>query len=615
MPIGTSDGAPQREGFPLPDAVILNEILRRLELESMCCLASVCRNLRSIVSQALPNLSSLDLSAFSPNGKLLGYIVPRLRAVKSVTIDCLRLDDYSVISILGPRIQELNLLKCTSFSSEVLASIGEKCPNLRILVLELAGDGSSEIFRRNLMKMLKRFNYLEHLSIKVRQTERDEYDLASIVHFLPETLKLLKLQPVNEQEAIHFFEKLRDERKIRSKLVNSNIPPNLTLSGFTLLRLSLVLNLISDRLMTSIATSLPLLVELDLEDRPWTVPSFPHDLTNNGLQFLLFCQNLTHLSVVRSRTNCQVSFKRVNDLGMMLLSESCGRLESIKLGGFSTVTDAGFSSLLRTCHNLKKFEIRNAPLLSDLAFHNIVGVSCPLIELKLQSCNLITSEAVAELASSSTLEVLDTYSCRSIADPCLEYISRLATLTSLNLGGADITDSGLGVLSKGDLPVTNLCLRGCVRVTDRGIISLINGERIKKMLTSLDVGHMPGVSDRAIHAIVSSCEAITELCMRYCFHVTDAAFVTLASGRCGGGKLLQKVDVYHCIRFSDTVVELLQGPLFRGVRWLGVGGISLVKREDFAIKAILCKLPSKIYCTNDNSMAERSKKEIASIKT
>ncbi|KAK6133069.1 hypothetical protein DH2020_033108 [Rehmannia glutinosa] len=573
-----SGGAPPRESFPLPDTVIVDEIFRRLELESLCTLACVCRTLRSMVSHSVSTLPSIDLSAFSPNGDLLRHIVPRLRGVKSVTINCLHLDDCSVSSILGPHIQELNLLKCASLSFHVLASIGEK-----ILVLELAGESSSEILRRNLIKMLTNLLYLENLSIKVRKIERDEYGLACFDLILPKTLKFLKLQPVNEEDVRDLLQKLRYEREIPRKMVNSSFTSYSGFSGFALQHLSLVLDVISDTLMASITSTLPFLVELDLKDRPYSEPKLPHDLTNNGLQFLASCRYLTHLSIVRSRLNYYpFSFKRINDMGLLLLAESCISLESVTLGGFSKVTDAGFSSLIRASQNLKELEIRNAPLLSDMVFHD-TNIASSLVELKLRSCNLITSEATAELASSSTLEVLDTYSCRSIADLCLDYISHLSTLTSLNLGGADITDSGLSVLSKSDLPLTNLCLRGCTRVTDRGIICLLdNGVRIKKTLSSLDVGNMPGMSDRAIHAIVSSAEAITELSMRYCYHVTDASFKTLASGRCNGRILLQKLDVCHCIRFSAGVLELLQRPFFRGLRWLGVGSTSLVKKADFA---------------------------------
>ncbi|KAL8505368.1 hypothetical protein ACS0TY_016560 [Phlomoides rotata] len=569
---GGTESTAMREGFPLPDSILFSEVFVRMELESLCSLACVCRFLRSMVSQALPTLKSLDLSMFSPNGELLHHIAPSLRGLRSVTIDCLLLDDFSIISILGPHIQELNLLKCASLSYYVLPSIGEKCPNLRMLVLELSGKSSPEIFKRNLIEMLKNLLYLEHLSIKIRGTESYEYDLASVELFLPKTLKFLKLQQVNEQGVVQFIEKLRDEMGTRKQIVDSSIT---LFGGFTLLHLSLVVDVISDRLMNSITSSFPHLVELNLEDRPFTEPKLLHDLTNNGLQFLGSLQKLTQLSIVRSRLNYPVSFKRINDVGILLLHESCEGLESVKLGGFSKVTDAGFSSLVHS-RNLKKLEIRNAPLLSDLAFH-IIGAASPLVELKLLSCNLITSAAIAEIASSSTLELLDTYGCRSIADSCLNYISCLSKLTSVNLGGADITDSGLSVLSKGDLPITKLSLRGCTRVTDRGIICLLNdGMRIKKTLSSLDIGHMPGISDRGIHAIISSADGLTELSMRRCFHVTNDSFRILASVR------LQKLDLFECVGFSDGVIELLQeGHLFRGLRWVGVGGTYLVKRGDF----------------------------------
>ncbi|KAK4484897.1 hypothetical protein RD792_007498 [Penstemon davidsonii] len=574
----------EEEGFPLPDAIVVNDIFPKLELNSLCSLSCVSRNLLSLVAQALSTLPSLNLSEFSPSGQLLGYIVPKLRGVRSVTIDCLRLDDRPVVNILGPHILELNLLKCASLSYDILASIRIKCPNLRILNLELAWESSPEILKQKLVKALQGFLCLECLSIKVRGTQHDAYNLACNDLFLPKPIKILKLQIVDDHGAHQLIEKLRDEREYQWNLISRNISSYLGYNGFTLQRLSLVLNVICDRVITSITSSLPLLVELDLEDRPWAEPKLPRDLTNSGLESLGSCRFLTSLSIVRSRVSYSGSFKRINDLGIFLLSASCEGLEFVRLGGFSIVTDAGFSSLLRSCSNLKKFEIRNAPLLSDLAFHNIIGVVCPLVELKLLSCNLITSEALTEFASSNTLELLDTNGCRSIADPCLDYISCLNSLKSLNLGGADITDSGLYVLSKGNLPIVNLCLRGCTRVTDRGIISLFNdGERMKNTLTSLDIGHMPGVSDKAIDAIFSNCKAITELCVRCCFYVTDVSFKMLASGRSNGRSLLQKLDLSRCKRISNGVVELFERPLYRGLRWLGVGGTCLVnKRDDFA---------------------------------
>lgn len=71
------------------------------------------------------------LKAFSPNGELVRCITARMAAVKSLTIDCLQVDVCSILSMLGPHLQELNLLKCPSLSYHVLPLIGERCPNLR----------------------------------------------------------------------------------------------------------------------------------------------------------------------------------------------------------------------------------------------------------------------------------------------------------------------------------------------------------------------------------------------------------------------------------------------------------------------------------------------------
>lgn len=71
------------------------------------------------------------MKAFSPDGELVRFIAPRMRAVKSVTIDCLKVDECSIVSILGPHLLELNLLKCSTLSYYVLPEIGMRCPNLR----------------------------------------------------------------------------------------------------------------------------------------------------------------------------------------------------------------------------------------------------------------------------------------------------------------------------------------------------------------------------------------------------------------------------------------------------------------------------------------------------
>ncbi|XAR67298.1 hypothetical protein NMG60_11002002 [Bertholletia excelsa] len=562
----------------LPD--IINYIFEDLDLETLCTASCVSRTLRFAASQVLSSSSSIDLSLLSPDVQTLNRIVRRFREPKVVTLDCLRLDDSSVSNLLGEHIQELTLLKGSSLSYQVLASIAQKCPNLRVLELELVGCGRLEIEKSYsmFMYMLHCCSYLESLSVKIRETEATSNFLQSLRLFLPKTLKVLKLQPMHTCDAINFICDLRDGRNLLGNSTVVSMPFNQGLPSSTLQSLSLVLNVICDELIMFITNSLPFLVELDLEDRPTDQPVLPHDLTNSGLQSLGLCQHLTSLSLIRGRQNHPHSFKTINDMGLFLLSECCKGLESVRLGGFSKVSDAGFAAVLHSCPNLKKFEVRYASLLSDLAFNDISVARCSLVDVKLRSCSLITSESVNELASLSNLEVLDLSGCRSIADSCLGSVSVLHKLTTLNIGGADVTDVGLAMIGRGNSPITHFSLRGCKRVSDKGIALLLKGGgRICNTLKVLDAGYLPGISDEGIHTIVAGAPNVTELCLRYCFFLTDVSLETLASK-----KLLRRLDLFHCIGLAGKSLGFLRKPSFCGLHWLGIGQTPLSTKGEIS---------------------------------
>lgn len=340
--------------------------------------------------------------------------------------------------------------------------------------------------------------------------------------------------------------------------------------------LSLVLDEITDLLVVSIAATLHLLAELCLEDRPLQEPSIHSDLTNRGLQSLGCCRNLTCLSLTRSKENCPTTFRRVNDVGIMLLAERCKGLESVRLAGFSKVTDAGYASILHSCINLKKFEIANAFFLSDLAFHDLDNAPSSLIDVRLISCKLLTSETVCSLSLCQNLEVLDFSGCKSISDPGLVSISHLYKLTTLDLAGADITDSGLSSLGMGNSPIGSLCLRGCKRITDRGLSLLLRGGgAISSTLTKIDLGYLPGISDSGIITIAEFCRQLTDLCIRNCFFVGDVSLKALGSGIQGEKRQIRKLDLHNCCGISTDSFVLLSRPCFLGLRWLGVGNTRL----------------------------------------
>ncbi|XXG72285.1 hypothetical protein AAC387_Pa07g1419 [Persea americana] len=575
----------------LPQCV-LQEILMRLDVDSICITAPVCRTLRFSASEALSSISILDLSGFSPDAQILDRILNENKVLKSLTLDCSRLNDSSISIFVKDHLQELVLLKCSLLLSLLFTSIGEKCSSLRVFTLEMARQAvlePSHICKEKLAQMLKGCLYLESLCIKIRDPDCDPAVFESVGIVLPKTIKILQLQPMFEHHAKQLIHEIGIFRSSVASSADFSIDFFPRPNDFRLQSLSLVVDRITDHLLISITRNLHFLVNLDLQDKPRRKPSWHHDLTDSGLQSLGSCSHLVHLSLLRSREYYPATFTRVNDMGIFLFAEECKRLESVRLGGFSRVTDAGFASILHSCKSLKKFEVISAVFLSDLAFHDLVNASCSLVDVRLASCGLLTSETAADLSLCKSLEVVDLWGCKSIADHGLMSISRLCRLTTLNLGGADVTDSGLSALGCGNAPIVFLCLRGCKRVTDRGVASLlIEGGVICKTLSALDLGYMPGISDRAIFKIIQSGINIIDLCIRNCFYITDASVAALASreGFGEGRKPLRRLDLYHCSGLSLKLLELLRRPSFRGLRWLGIGGTCLLSRGDTGLSVI-----------------------------
>ncbi|KAL7591233.1 hypothetical protein Lser_V15G35496 [Lactuca serriola] len=561
---------------------LLNEIFLKLEpetLSSLSSLACVSRTLQSSVNNVLSSFSSVDLSAFSLDPQTFDGIRRNLGNIQKITLDCLRLNDSSIRNLLGPDVEELILLKCSSLSCRFLSSIGRTCPNLRVLTLEFSGFiDKSSVFDLNFRGSLENCRSLESLKIKIRGGEINDYSfmLLGIYHLLPKTIKILNLQPSISLDTLVFFR---------------TIPIPHTTFSQTLTQISLVLDTITDLLLHTITHSLPLLTDLALKDQPSSDTS--DDLSDLGIQSLIHCKNLTHLSLIRIRHHSSTSFKRTTDMGFFLLSEGCKQLESVRLSGFSKVSDAGFTSILNSCSNLKKFEIQNTHLLTDLTFQDVSKVPRVLEEVKLVSCNSITSEGVHEIASCSGLKILDLFGCKSVADSCLGNVSKLRLLTSLNLSGADVTDSGMVILGKIHAPITFLSLRGCKRVTDKGIGHLLSNGKIGNNLTSLDLGHMPGITDYSVGIVVDSCIGLVELCIRNCFYVTNVSMKVL--GLKGG---IRRVDVYNCSGLTVGCFELLKKPLFRGLQWIGIGKTRVICVGDDGFDEIHRERPWLTICAD-----------------
>ncbi|KAF3643576.1 hypothetical protein FXO37_21925 [Capsicum annuum] len=108
-----------------------------------------------------------------------------------------------------------------------------------------------------------------------------------------------------------------------------------------------------------------------------------------------------------------------------------------------------------------------------------------------------------------------------------------------------ITD--LALLGTGDLPIVQLCIRGCERVTDKGIKSLFHtGRKICNALLVLDGGYIPKIADVTIFTNISAAKALSDLSLRFCDEVTDAVVQMQMDRPNHNSSQLQRLVLCNC---------------------------------------------------------------------
>lgn len=339
-------------------------------------------------------------------------------------------------------------------------------------------------------------------------------------------------------------------------------------------KLCLSVDYITDTMVSTISKCLASLIHLDLRDSPIMEPRIAFDLTNIGLQQINSHGKLKHLSLVRSQEIFPTYFKRVNDLGILLMAQKCASMESFSLGGFCQVTDTGFKTILHSCANLYKLRVSRGTHLTDLIFHDIAATSLSLTHVSLRWCNLLTNLAVTRLAFNRDLVVLDMRDCRNLGDNALRAISTLPKLKTLLMDGSDITDMGLCHLRKGVMStLVTLSVRGCKRLTDK-CISFLFSDSSNRGLKELDLSNLPNLSDAGILLLAKSHIPLFELRLRQCPLIGDTSVMALASMKVKEngwqGSSLRLLDLYNCGGITQLAYRWLKKPYFPRLRWLGI---------------------------------------------
>ncbi|XP_041014466.1 F-box/LRR-repeat protein 10-like [Juglans microcarpa x Juglans regia] len=563
-------GETRAKSLDLLPPAILATIMTKLDVGSICCAASTCTAFRTCASQILSFLPTFHLVDIAPSIDLLRPLLqPSNPYLRSLKVDCDRLNDSAIELLLRPPLHELCLHNCTDFSGKLLSEIGRRCRDLRSLCL-----GSMSEYRvqaidiSDLKELLHGCTQLEALNLMFDVSLFLHHNSAQVWALASEKLTTLEIGYIPSETVTEMLNPMLGPHELPN-----HIQPSILSS---IQKLGLSVDYITDAMVSIISQGLVSLTHLDLRDSPLTEPEVALDLTNAGLQQLNRYGKLKHLSLVRRQEFIVTYFRRVNDVGVLFMADKCADMESICLGGFCRVTDTGFKTILHSCSRLYKLRVSQGTQLTDLVFHDITATSLTLTHVSLIFCNLLTNHAVMNLVFNKDIRVLDLRNCKNLGDEALRAISTLSQLKTLLLDGSDISDVGLSYLRWGVIgSLVRLSIRRCKRLTDKCISALFDGS-CNMELRELDLSNVPNLSDNGILLLAKSRVPFSELRMRCCPLIGDTAVMALASMQVDEGiwhgSSLRLLDLCDCGGITQLAFHWLKKPYFPRLRWLGVRG-------------------------------------------
>ncbi|CAI9275748.1 unnamed protein product [Lactuca saligna] len=550
---------------------VVATIMTKLDVSSICAISLTCQSFRVCaqdIFKFLPNFHLLEIAP--PIDRLRGLLLPNA-SLRSLKLDCRRLNESSIDYLLQPGLRELSLRNCFKFSGRLLSEVGARCKHLRSLYVSSIADNRGHLHDVcDLEELLRGCTQLEELILMFDVSIFRRPDFARVWTLASTKLTYLQIGYITQLMVTELLTPTTSPHHQPNH--NINIPPPIFPN---IHKLSLSVDYISNTMINIISSTLIHLTHLDLRDQPIVEPGLTFDLTDEGLQLLDKHGRLKHLSLIRSQEFNPTFFRRVTDQGILFMADRCTSIEAICLAGFCQVTDTGFKTLLHSCKNLYKLKVFNGTRMTDLVFHDMYATSLALTLVSLRCCNLLTNSAVLQLALNTDLNVLDFRDSRNIGDKAVESISKLPKLKTLLLDGTDVSDVGLSYLNKGEnSTLVKLSIRGCKRLTCKCISSLFNNGS-NRGLRELDLSNLPDLTNAGVLLLVKNRIPLVDLRMRQCPLIGDMAVMALASmtmadGDRWHGSSLRSLDIYNCGGISKLAFQWLKRPYFPGLRWLGV---------------------------------------------
>ncbi|XP_071498794.1 F-box and leucine-rich repeat protein 13-like [Diadema antillarum] len=280
---------------------------------------------------------------------------------------------------------------------------------------------------------------------------------------------------------------------------------------------------------------------------------------------------------------------RITDASFKYLGKYCADMRYVYVSDCPRITDASLKSLA-TCRNINILNVADCIRISDNGVRNLVeGPSGPkLREMNLTNCVRVTDVSIMKITQKCYSLVYGSF-CFSehITDAGAEMLGNMPALSSLDISGCNITDTGLGALGN-CYHLRDVVLSECHQITDLGIQKFVQQCRD---LDRLDISHCMQLTDGAIKNLAFCCRRLSFLNIAGCSQLTDMS-IRYISGVC---HYLHTLDISGCIKVTDDSMRFLRKGLKR-LKYLAMLYCNLITKATYQK---LCTKIEKVLWSDD----------------
>jgi len=247
-------------------------------------------------------------------------------------------------------------------------------------------------------------------------------------------------------------------------------------------------------------------------------------VTDAGLRCLAEgCVDLINLSLS--------GLRYCTDVGVRHLSQGCRKIEKLNLDGMYLLSNGmarnfgweGLQALSQECRNLKMISISNCFQISARVL-NALAKGCPQLEdLRFAGCTKIDSESINKMASKlRLLKRISFPGCISLNSAgIISLAKKCPNIIFVNLSQCDtITDSAVQALSKYCKGMTSLNVSECNTISDYSLLAISEGDLVPG-LSSLNLKGT-AVTDTGVTWLAERCTSLMTLNLTKCSNVSYA---------------------------------------------------------------------------------------------